>query len=327
MKVINPYRGSTIDPDPFIITVNSGASGTFTLPFINVGTYNVDIDWGDGNIDTGIVTYNDARLAHSYSSTNTDYTISIYGPSIGGINFNNTGDKLKLQSIDQWGTMTWATFLGAFNGCSNMVGTFTDAPDLSSVSSMASAFSNCTNFNSSLNTWDVSNVTTMLDLFYNCTNFNGNISSWDVSSVANFYRTFGNCTNFNIDISSWDTSSATTMNRMFNGASSFDQNIGSWNVSLVSDMLRMFLNATSFDQDLGAWDIQSLTDATLMFTSVTLSTANYDSLLVGWEANVHNNGVTFSGGNSKYTIGSAAETARTTLIGTDSWSITDGGGI
>ena len=85
----------------------------------------------------------------------------------------------------------------------------------------------------------------------------------------------------------------------------------------------MFDGATAFDQDLGDWDIVALTDAGTMFAGVTLSTANYDALLIGWEANTHNSSVALDGGNSTFSAGAAA-TARADLV-TDSWSITDGG--
>ena len=62
-----------------------------------------------------------------------------------------------------------------------------------------------------------------------------------------------------------------------------------------------------------------------MFNGVTLDTSDYDALLIGWEAGTHKTGVTFNAGSSKYTAGGAAETARTTLDVTDTWTITDGG--
>jgi hypothetical protein len=61
-----------------------------------------------------------------------------------------------------------------------------------------------------------------------------------------------------------------------------------------------------------------------MFTNVTLSTANYSALLIGWEAQVEKTGVTFSGGSSQYSAGAAA-TARGVLVNTSTWDITDGG--
>jgi hypothetical protein len=91
-------------------------------------------------------------------------------------------------------------------------------------------------------------------------------------------------------------------------------------------MKYMFYGATSFDQNLGAWDITSVANMTGMFTGVTLSTANYDALLIGWEGQAVSNNVTFSGGNSKYSAGAAA-TARQALIDDHSWTITDGGQV
>ena len=86
-------------------------------------------------------------------------------------------------------------------------------------------------------------------------------------------------------------------------------------------MSNMFRDATSFNKNIGNWDIQSLTNATNMFTGVTLSTSNYDALLIGWQANTHNNNVQFNGGFSKYCL---SENERNLLIA-DGWTITDGG--
>ena len=59
-----------------------------------------------------------------------------------------------------------------------------------------------------------------------------------------------------------------------------------------------------------------------MFSGVTLSTHNYDALLIGWDAQALQPNVTFDGGNSQYCFG---EAARTHMIQTDLWAITDGG--
>jgi surface protein len=115
------------------------------------------------------------------------------------------------------------------------------------------------------------------------------------------------------------------MNYMFDGCASFNQDISGWDVSKVLEMPSMFSNATAFNQDLGSWNVTSVTNMTDMFAEVTLSTANYNSLLIGWAAQTVKNGVVFSGGNSKYSPGAAAD-ARAVLAGTtNNWIITDGG--
>jgi len=63
-----------------------------------------------------------------------------------------------------------------------------------------------------------------------------------------------------------------------------------------------------------------------MFYGVTLSTSNYDSLLLGWSQLTLQDSVSFDGGNSQYSAGAAA-TARQSIIDNFNWVITDGGQI
>jgi surface protein len=89
-------------------------------------------------------------------------------------------------------------------------------------------------------------------------------------------------------------------------------------------MYQMFQGATAFNQNISSWNVRNVTDMTNMFNGVTLSTANYDSLLIGWAGLPSlKNAVPFHGGNSTYCTG---ETARNvTLKTTYAWTITDGG--
>jgi len=72
------------------------------------------------------------------------------------------------------------------------------------------------------------------------------------------------------------------------------------------------------------WNVTKLSNAEDMFMDISLSTANYESLLIGWNAQTLQPGVTFNGGNSKY-CSPAAIAARNNMIASDSWVITDGG--
>jgi hypothetical protein len=70
--------------------------------------------------------------------------------------------------------------------------------------------------------------------------------------------------------------------------------------------------------------VSSVADMSNIFYGVTLSTANYDSLLLGWSQLTLQYGVNFHGGGSKYSAGAAAA-ARQYLIDTFGWIIQDGG--
>ena len=221
--------------------------------------------------------------------------------------------------------------------------------DVSNVSSMFNLFRDATSFNQNIGGWDVSNTGDMGYMFSGATAFNQDIGSWNVSKVYNMFCMFSGAESFNQDIGSWDVSKATMMSYMFRGAnvfnqdisswnvsgvyemanmfswtSNFNQDISSWDVSRVINMTEMFSNAIAFNQDIGSWDVGNVTKMTDMFKDVTLSTNNYNNILIGWAGQTVNNDINFNGGNSKYSPGEAAD-ARAVLTGTYGWTIIDGG--
>ena len=265
-------QGTTSIPqEPFIFTISS--TSTFTLP-TNGSGYDAVIDWGDGAIETLIGT--PGNVTHTYS-TSTVRTITISGifPTI---YFNNSGDKLKITDIIQWGDIVWEDFTNSFYGCSNLtVVTATDLPILTNVTSTSFMFYGCLNlvYNSTLNSWDVSNVTDMSFMF-GYTLFNQTLSSWDVSNVTNMSGMFGNTGAFNQDISSWDVSNVTNMSSMFAQAQFFNQDISSWDVSNVTNMSSMF-NSSPFNQDISSWDVSNVTNMGNMFGFASLFNQDINS--------------------------------------------------
>ncbi len=106
--------------DDFVITVktdNYGASSDtqFTIPTTGTGyNYNVDCN-NDGSNDATAQT---GDYTCNYASAGT-YTIRIkdnsgIGTGFPRIYFNNTGDKEKLLTIEQWGTGQWTSMYRAF---------------------------------------------------------------------------------------------------------------------------------------------------------------------------------------------------------------------
>ncbi|MEQ6121800.1 fibronectin type III domain-containing protein [Reichenbachiella sp. MALMAid0571] len=130
---------------PFISTWktdNAGTSGNtqIKLPLESSGTYNFSVDWGDGNSDV-ITAWNQTETTHTYATSGT-YTVSIAG-TINGWRFNNTGDKLKITNISQWGSLLLGNNGGYFYGCSNLDLTATDTLDTSSITNFSSAWNYC----------------------------------------------------------------------------------------------------------------------------------------------------------------------------------------
>ncbi len=206
----------------------------------------------------------------------------------------------KLLEIRAWGSLHLGNGADYFNGCPNLTITATDAPGLGGTTTLRGAFSGCGSLKTvpGIEAWDVSGITDMQDTFEDVP-LNQPIEGWDVSSVLSMYG-------------------------MFEGASSFDQDIGNWDVSRVTDMQWMFNQASSFDQDISSWNVSGVRFMTGMFSGVSLSTANYDALLIHWSQLDLQPGVSFDAGNSQYSYRGAA--ARESIIETYGWNITDGGG-
>lgn len=319
---------------------------TLSQMFFGCSNFNQSVSsWNVASVSNMASTF---RNCTSFNQDLNTWTVT----ALTNMAFTFSGCSIFNGNVDNWSTSLVTTMSNAFAGCAAFNRDITGWT-VSSVISFSAMFSGCTTFNrpldswsvtatctdinnmfsgctafapTTLNSWVVSNVTNMVSTFRNCTNFNGNITGWNTGSCTQMAFMFQNCSIFNQNISTWDVIDVTNFSSMFQNCGVFNQNLGSWTTTSLEDISNMFNGAIAFEQNLSSWNISNLTNAAAFLEGVTLTTANYDALLVGWEAGQRPAIVTFSGGNSTYTLGSAAETARMTLE-SDGWSITDGGGV
>ena len=259
-------------------TTSVSASNKIVLPLHNDGTYDFEVDWGDGTSDH-ITTASTGAKDHTYSTPGI-YTITITG-ALQGFSFGRLTDSTmvphqsahvtdaqKLLSIDEWGCLR---FLPAdrmmFRNTFSLTSIPTDtAPVLSSQN--CSAMFNDTMYEmgktvggtpvggwwddgadwpdsfSDFSHWDMSNVTSIGSMFQGLKTFNANVGEWDTSNVTTMAAIFSACKNFNnggsSSISGWDTSNVTNMNQMFRGVEDFNQDISYWDTSNVEYMIGTF---------------------------------------------------------------------------------------
>jgi len=326
LACIGVQTAQAASSDQFITTWktdNSGTSNDTSITVPMVGGY-WSVNWGDGTSQNTLV---DA-VTHNYAVAGT-YIVTI-SPSFASINFKTSGDKAKILSIDQWGTGRWGngsfntSMESAFADLPNLQVPATDTPNFIYINNMRFMFWRSPLANPDTTNWDTSAVTNMQGMFGYATAANPDVSNWNTALVTNMSSMFREATSANPDVSNWNTGRVTTMAAMFMDATSANPDVSGWNTGKLIHTERMFLNATSFDQDLGAWNVGVLKYTSSMFDGIALSTANYDSLLIGWGEQTLQTWVYFYAGGSVYCSAEAAA-ARSHMETTYTWTFYDGG--
>lgn len=271
-------------------------------------------NWNTSNVtDMSRMFLGASSFNQDIGNWNTEKVFDMYGMFWDASAFN--------QGIGGWDTSRVQDMGAMFSGASSFnkdIGNW----NVSKVTFMAYMFSGATSFNQDIGNWNTGNVQYMHQMFTTAANFNQNIGKWNTGNVTIIWEMFSGATNFNQDIGNWNIENIDNMTGMFEDAISFNQDISNWNTSKVKEMSSMFSGALTFNQNIGNWNVTSLVQAAGMFKDVTLSTSNYDALLIGWDNQTLKPNVTFSGGNSKYCAG---KDSRANMITGDGWTITDAG--
>ena len=257
------------------LSTGSSTATQVKLPLVSTGSYNFVVEWGDGTQNT-ITAWNQAQATKTYAVAGT-YTITIKG-KCEGIQFNDGGDKLKILSVQQWGSLILGTVQGSyFLGCANLnLSGVTDILNLSKTITLVSAFSKCTTLTTinRVNEWNTSTITNLGACFSKSYNFNSNIGSWDVSNVTSYFQMFeclfttaGKFNNGGSpSINNWNILQIAngSFANMFS-KTAFNQPIGNWNVSEITNMSGVFQDCSEFNQDLSNWNTAKVSNMGSMF--------------------------------------------------------------
>jgi surface protein len=215
-----------------------------------------DIHWGDADFAIAFDnTSVSGNQTHTYAAAGT-YTIrtrNLTDIRLGAKDDDfdtdpDTDEKAnaeKFTKLVQWGTGVWdATGLeeGFYNAV-NLVGDFSDKPNLTSATSLKK-------------------------LFQDAKKFNSDVSGWDVSKVTNFERTFGSASVFNQSLTNWDVSKATTTENMFRWAQAFNQPLdNAWESMTDNNNTNGMFWGSAMNNPIGDWDVSSVVDMSQMLTS------------------------------------------------------------
>ena len=262
-----------VNPD-FVTTWNVASDGeVVTLPLKSAGVFSGTIDWGDGGA-TDTLSY--ANRQHTYTSAGT-YTITISGDTLQGWAFENSGDKLKITDVSNWGTIFEFDRTRMFQGCSNMDVSATDIPTISTTA-MTSQFYQTGITTPDWSAWDMTGVTDYQFCFQLSSSFNGNVANWVTSSTTNIKKMFDRCSVFNQDLSTWVTDNVTNAEQAFVNADAFDGDVSNW--TLNGTWFRPFDNCDAFTgTGVDTWDVSGLVSAQNMFVNCVLFNGN----ISGWD--------------------------------------------
>ena len=295
--LLGSRRAGGGNPD-FIITVDTTKAGsaadTIILPATGAG-YDCEVFWGDGDSDTYTGTPGLTTIQHTYA-VGGEKQITIVG-DFPRMYFNDTGDNLKLLSIDNWGNYG----LG--------------------ISDQSHSFYGCENNTSIAEDWKLDAVLDDGAYMFRSNPLTSLPSGMALPLLENGSSMFRSNSLTSLP-------SGMELPLLTSGYAMFHSNSLT---SLPSGMaLPLLENGSNMFRENPLTSLPSgmalplLDDGSSMFHSNTINTTDYSNLLIAMEAANSNTGVNFHGGSSKYNA--AGEVARNALLARDPvWVITDSG--
>ena len=222
---------------PMIIDVSVNSTDSKYLKI--GGDANVEINWGDGTVETLVTENSFSYPFHQYATTGL-YTVTITGvlPQFGGdfsIGIGTGMGQGFIKEVVQWNNTTtnfsWAfededqltevpsalppgvtTTRGMFRGCTSLIGAGIGGWNVSSVTDMSSMFYE-TLFDQDLSGWCVTNISTEPENFASGTLSPANYPVWGtcpqaISGIAEFSTQTENVTTSNYQYEFFDSSAA-----------------------------------------------------------------------------------------------------------------------
>jgi surface protein len=181
----------------------------FRLPFSSATIVDIEISWGDGNVET-LTKKGDGYAQHRYERPG-EYRVRVFpGPAASQAAHNEDASNIK--ALDHLGfeagddkTWIWWSPIRNFVSLGKL-----------GIDSLAYVFNN-SNFNKPLSHLNVAGVRDMSCMFSYATVFNQPIGNWDVSKVVDMSCMFLEAIEFNQPIGRWNVSSAVDMRAMSKG--------------------------------------------------------------------------------------------------------------
>ena len=244
-------------------TTKAGISDSysFIIPTIG-GGYNYTVDWGDGFVNTGVT----GNITHTYSTQGIKI-IKITG-FFPRFYFANSGDKLKLLSIINWGNITYSTVqYYAFWGCTNLT-SIAYGEWLNTITNGEAMFNACASLTTLPSSITFASLTNGSQMFENCTSLTTLPNSITSASLTNGYYMFGGSSITNIP-SSITFASLTYGVAMFRNCTSLTTLPSSITFASVTNGGGMFRDCTSLTTLPSSITFASLTSGSYMFYACT----------------------------------------------------------